>query len=323
MGKSDPKPKYFATPYNLKETLGWFKRNYFGVTRKNRGLVKPLPRSFTLNKNVISKYSLAFIGDIMDMNGKNLVIGQALKGFIQECDYLVGNFEATLTDAKGAYMAQRHQSQILDALADLFNPQHSFLSLANNHAGDFGRKIFTESIKEIKSRGFSIFGITEQPYLDIQEDIRIIGGTMWSNQKCNYVAKFDEVDQHLKTDAFNILYPHWSYELELYPRPKTVEIGQKMIKKFDAIIGHHSHCPQPISSFYDGINKLISYGLGDFCIWEKLDHYLYGIVLKIDVGPNQDGIWQLGRISWNYVKSTPQSENAWITEIADEFPLLN
>ncbi|MHA1673428.1 MAG: CapA family protein [Promethearchaeota archaeon] len=320
---SDPKLKYIATPYNLKETLGWFRRNFFGVCRKNRDLVKTLPRNFVLNKNVNPKYSLAFIGDIMDMNGKNLFISRALKDFIQECDYLIGNFEATITKAKGAFMAQRHISQILDALADLFDPQRSFLSLANNHAGDFGRKLFTDSINEIKARGFSIFGITEQPYIDIQEDIRIIGGTMWSNQKCNYVVKFDEVDQYLKTNAFNILYPHWSYELELYPRPKTVEIGQNMIKKFDAIVGHHSHCPQPISTtFNDGINKLIAYGLGDFCIWEKLKHYLYGLVLKIEIGPNQGGIWQIGKISWNYVNSAPQSENAWLTDITLDFPYL-
>ncbi len=320
--ETDPKPKYFASPYNFKETLGWFRRNFFGVTRKNKDIVTPIPKNFTLNENVTPKYSIAFIGDIMDMNGMNLVIGQALKDFIHECDYLIGNFEATLTNAKGAYMAQRHRSQILDALADLFDPTRTFLSLANNHAGDFGRKIFTDSINEIKARGFSIFGITEQPYIDLQENIRIIAGTMWSNQKCDYVVKFDDVDQYLKTDAFNILYPHWSYELELYPRPKTVEIGNQLIKKFDAIVGHHSHCPQPISTSNDGINKLIAYGLGDFCIWEKLQHYLYGIVLKIDIGPNQEGIWQLGKISWNYVKSAPQSENTWLTDITDDFPYL-
>jgi len=32
-------------------------------------------------------------------------------------------------------------------------------------------------------------------------------------------------------------------------------------------------------------SKLIAYGLGDFCIWEELKDYLYGMVIKVDIGP--------------------------------------
>ena len=145
---------------------------------------------------------------------------------------------------------------------------------------------------------------------------------MWSNQKCNYVMKFEETNQFIKPDLFNILYPHWSYELELNPRPKIVDIGNETIKKFDAIIGHHSHCPQPISVFNNDVNKLIAYGLGDFCIWEKLKHYLYGIVLKVEIGQNDDGVWQIGNINWKYTNCNPKSENVWITDITENYPYI-
>ncbi len=318
----EPKLKYIASPYNLKETLGWFKRNYFGVSKKNKNIVKNIPNSHVLNENITPKYKIAFIGDIMDMIGKDLIIGQTLKDFVKECDYCVGNFEATLTDEKGAFMAQRHVSQVLEALSTLFEPNRFFLSLANNHAGDFGRKIFTKSMNEIKSHGFKVFGVKDNPFIDIQDDIRIIGGTMWSNQKCNYIVKFEETDQYINPNLFNILYPHWSYELELNPRPKIVKIGNETITKFDAIIGHHSHCPQPISVFNNDVNKLIAYGLGDFCIWEKLKHYLYGIVLKVEIGQNNDGIWQIGKINWNYTNCNPKSENIWITDITENYPYI-
>ena len=324
MAEKDPKLRYIASPYNLKETLGWFKRNYLGVSKKNRNIVKSIPNHHILNDKIAPKYSIAFIGDIMDMNKKNLVIGDKLKEFIKDCDYCVGNFEATITEEKGAFMAQHHISQILDALSILFKPERTFLSLANNHAGDFGREIFTKSINEIKSHGFKIFGVKDNPFVDINNEIRIIGGTMWSNQKCNYIVKFEETSQYINPDFFNILYPHWSYELELFPRPKIVKIGNDLINKFDAIIGHHSHCPQPLTSVRDNnynINKLVGYGLGDFCIWEKLEHYFYGIVLKIEIGENENGLRQIGEINWEYTKCTPKSENEWVTEIIENFAL--
>ena len=46
----------------------------------------------------------------------------------------------------------------------------------------------------------------------------------------------------------NIFYPHWGYDLELYPRTSTIKKGRELLTYFDAIIGHHTHAPQPITS---------------------------------------------------------------------------
>jgi hypothetical protein len=126
----------------------------------------------------------------------------------------------------------------------------------------------------------------------------------------------------LNEDSFNILFPHWGYELELYPRIETVNHGNIMLNKFDAVIGHHSHCPQPISfSAIDNFNKLIAYSLGDFCFGsesKKLRVMKYGIVINLEIGTDSDGKWIIGKVEWNFVKSKSLSKKKTIVKIVDK-----
>ncbi|MDM8554686.1 CapA family protein [Desulfococcaceae bacterium HSG7] len=309
------------SPYNLKEILGCFIRNSFGLSYKNKGIVKYSPQSFCVNENTIPKFRIAFIGDIMDMAGKNETVSKNIKLFVQNCDYLVGNFEASITAEKKTYgLAQRHSPQIMDALANFFAPDKTFLSLANNHAGDFGYKIFSESVAKLESRGFQIIGVTEKPFAEIGSDIRIVAGTAISNYDCDYIVKMEDAVKHYAPDKFNVLYPHWGYDLELFPRPATVTLAKKIITDFDAIIGHHAHNPQPVT--VTNSNKLIAYGLGDFCIWEELKHYLYGMIIKLDIGPNSSGKWQIGQVEWRFTTCREKNSTDWETKIVDTFPYL-
>jgi len=212
------------SPFNIKETLGYFIRNSFGPSYKNKGIVKCNPQSFCLNENIVPKYRIAFIGDIMDMAGKNARVSKNFKQFVQDCDYLVGNFEATITDADNRRyaLAQKHSTQIMESLADLFAPDKTFLNLANNHAGDFGYKIFSESTAKLESKGFQIFGTTDKPFAEISSDIRIVAGTTISNRDCDYIVKLEDAFTYYTPDKCNVLYPHWGYDLELFPRAATV-----------------------------------------------------------------------------------------------------
>ncbi len=316
------------SPYNLWETFGYFKRNYLGPVSKNRALVEYAPTSFELNPGIKPSVRIGFIGDIMDMAGRDLCMGDAVKAFFRGCDFLVGNFEATITTAKGAIMAQRHKPQILDALADLFDPEKTFLGMANNHSGDFGYKIWSESKRQVEDRGFRVFGTTETPFIDFGDNIRVTGCTWWTNQPCDYIVLSDSVTEYIDSDRFNILYPHWGYELELFPRPVTVKAGRQWLQQFNAVIGHHSHIPQPISIAAGGnqtgeANQLVAYGLGDFCIWEKIAHYLFGQVLKIEVGVAENGNHQIGQVDWQYTTCRQKSDSLWETNITDRFSYLN
>ena len=37
----------------------------------------------------------------------------------------------------------------------------------------------------IEKAGFPLFGMKESPFIDIHENVRIVAGTIWSNQKAD------------------------------------------------------------------------------------------------------------------------------------------
>jgi hypothetical protein len=55
-------------------------------------------------------YRLSFIGDIMDLGHKYLEVSPAVKDFIKDSDFLIGNLEATINGLK-------------KKLADLIGPE--------------------------------------------------------------------------------------------------------------------------------------------------------------------------------------------------------
>ncbi|MFW9971057.1 MAG: CapA family protein, partial [Candidatus Odinarchaeota archaeon] len=308
-----------GSPYSLKENIGWFKRYVCGPSMNNHGNVQYISKSSVLNK-ITPKYTISFIGDIMDLNLRNLRISESVKKFVKGSDFLIGNFEAILTSDKKLINGKRHKPQIMRALENLFNPRKTFLSTANNHSGDYGEKSFQDSVKYLEKKGFNIFGTKKTPFLDLTHNLRVIGSTKWSNCHCDYLTKLEDATRYLKEDSFNLLFPHWGYEMELYPRTGTIGQGMKLLKKFDAIIGHHSHCPQPVSYIPIGShNKLIAYSLGDFCDGKKFEMHRYGIIIKIEIGTDVNGKWQVGKCAWNFLKTHSLSETEFIVEIVENF----
>jgi len=306
------------SPYPLKECMTWLKRFIVGPAIKNKGNINYISKSYLLN-NITPKYTISFIGDIMDMSSRDLIIDKSVKNFVRGSDFLIGNFEATLTSEK-AFAKKRHKPQIMDALETLFQSKKTYLSTANNHSGDYGQPWFSNSIDQLKERGFNVFGNKETPFQDITNDLRVIGSTQWSNRPCNYLIKFEDSEQFLKEDSFNLLFPHWGYEMELYPRIKTINHGRNLLHEFDALIGHHSHCPQPVSFFsVDNVNKLIAYSLGNFCIGIENKMHKYGIVVKIKIGRNSEGKWLIGKVDWTFIGSRSLSEQEYTVEIVDYY----
>ncbi|RPI97991.1 MAG: hypothetical protein EHM32_00380, partial [Spirochaetales bacterium] len=218
------------------------------------------------------------------------------------CDYLIGDFEGTITGKKSARWPiafdQRHDAAIIGDLAAIFRPERTYLSVSNNHAGDFGEELFS-SVGILKSAGFNVFGWDEAPFADIGSDLRVAAGTMWSNREFAHTLKLDRAKDHVKPGAFNLLYPHMGYELELYPRPEVTALAGEMAGAFDAVIASHPHCPQPVTSYgAGGLNRPIAYSLGDFCCALKLRTMQYGLVIKLEVGRNPSGRWAVGKAEW-------------------------
>ncbi|MFX1570494.1 MAG: CapA family protein [Promethearchaeota archaeon] len=315
--------KAITTPYTISETIRRIKRTIFGPYKKSDEHVNYIPKSYKLN-DIIPKYTVSFIGDIMALGSKQLIIEQSVKQFIKGSDFFIGNFEGTITSKK-KLQNKRHKPMIMDSLENLFPPKNTFLSVANNHSGDFGLASFLSSIEQLKQRGFNVFGTNENPFIDISDKIRVVGTTQWSNRPCNYLVELEHSNRYIKKNSFNILFPHWGYELELYPRIETVNHGRIILDKFDALIGHHSHCPQPVSSLLlnNNTNKLIAYSLGDFCLGsesKKRESMQYGIVIKAEIGINPEGKWLVGKVKWEFLKSSSLSKKKTVVKIVDIEP---
>ncbi len=312
-----------ASPYNVTESIYWLAKNVSGTIRNNSGIVENIPNSCILNRNVRSRYKLGFVGDILPAKNRSVNISPGVKEFFSDSDYLIGNFEGTITGSrKNALILLsdlRHNKKNIETLIDLFPPERTYLSVSNNHAGDFGKEEFLKSVKVLESRNFNVFGWNERPYFDINDDIRIVSGTMWSNRDRDYVFMLKDAEHQMRPGAFNFLYPHFGYEFELYPRPEIVALARHLIRKFGAIIGHHSHCPQPVSAeSVNGINKVVAYSLGDFSGALTTKKYQYGIVLKVELGQNGSGEWLLGKVEWHLTRCRSLPNGDFIVSLSDE-----
>lgn len=299
---------HIAESYRFRDTVGWIWRTVWGVRKTNPFGIKPLPQQSSLNA-IRPRIMVGFVGDIMDMHQKTLHISYEVQEFIRPCDFLFGNFEATITTTrKPGLLAQVHDPSILDSLALLFPPDRTFLSLANNHAGDFPSAIFQESLTTIRQSGFHVFGLSQKPFVDLTENIHVVAASMWSNQPCPDILPFASFCQYREPATFNIAFPHWGYELELFPRAIIVQTGEQLLQKYDALVGHHSHVPQPLTAFnYLDTVKLLAFSLGDFCTGLKIKKYQYGIVCKVEIGPGEDGLWRMGAVEWHYTKVSPDT----------------
>lgn len=301
---------FTAKPYPPREACGLIWRNLAGADRRNPAGLRFGPRHLALNP-IHPALTLGFGGDVMSMFDRPLRFAPGVVGFFGDCDHVLLNFEGVITDQRQVSPDQKHTRPILDALAQLAPRQRLVLSLANNHTGDFGEAACRACLDLLRSEGFASFGLRETPFLDLGPHLRLVTGTRWSNREGAHLAWLDEPQRHARAGALNVLYPHWGYELELFPRRDLVAQMGRWLDVFDAVVGHHSHTPQPMAIEHaGGVARLAAYSLGDLCFgmaWRRLPtfkYYAYGIVARATAGPlvRDPGRWALGEVTWSFVE---------------------
>ncbi len=301
--------KGLANPYNAWETIGLLWRNLVRPSRRNPCRIRFMPQDSRLNL-IEPRYSLGFAGDILMMFNRPLHFDASVQAFFAGCTHIIGNMEGVITDLPKEGPDQKHTPDIMDTLARLAPPERFYLSMANNHTGDFGEVACRQSAARFKEFGFHVFGLDQSPWIDLNEQIRIVTGTQWTNRKANYLARLEEPTRHLRDGAMNILFPHWGYEMECYPRATQVAQMNQWLASFDAVVGHHSHLPQPVTALDTAHGRrLAAYSLGDFCFGVAykhvpvLKHFPYGLMLKASVGPRLDAPhqWAIGDVQWRFI----------------------
>lgn len=323
-----PVEKIFGiqSPYNWVESLGWNKRDKSGADAIHGVRVPYLPKDCLVNDGVLEEVTLGFVGDILDTKGLPAKTTPEVTAFFEDCDAIICNFESTITNLPGHKTATRHIRGIIDTLLSAFPPSKTYLSIANNHAGDFPLAVFRESIHLLEQNGYTVFGDTDRPFVDIVGPTRIITGTDWSNASNEHVAMLEKGPTCAlrKPDAYNVLFPHWGYELELYPRKSMLRKSAEWSDGFQAIMAHHGHTPRAIYALdrtADQPRVLIADSLGDFTCGIVARWYNFGMLAKIGLGRDAKGRRAVGRLRWEFSQTLPQNGVVEVS-VVPNFPLL-
>jgi len=287
--------KTFRTPnFTRREFADIVWRRFAGHSKRNKKNVEHIcPKKEVFSKN--KAINFGFTGDVMPID-KEFKISSELKKFTKNMDYVIINLEGIITKKRRMW-AEAHDESIIENIKKEFPKSEIVIYCANNHSGDFGREEFNKSIA-ILEKHFKVFGTEEKPSIQIG-NVNLCAVTFWSNQENSFTFEVSrdekeaikKINKQLKKDCFNILLPHWGDEMHLYPNKSQVAMADKLLEKWDSIVGNHPHCPQPVSvKKVKGKDKIVAYSLGDFCF--KLNWKLFekGAIVKLGISTGKSPV---------------------------------
>jgi len=306
-----------------------------------------------------STITVAAVGDIMmgtdyplpklpKKDGRFLF--EEAKGFLRKADIVFGNLEGPLydgdspakkvKDVREAYFFRTPPGYV----KNLVDAGFSVVSLANNHAGDFGDKGMSSTKKALAAAGIK-YSSKAGEVAEFEINGLRIGLVALSfgppPRSIVYPEKaLEEIDLLSKKYDLLILSIHGGKEggtalrtedqFEYFldePRGNLVQFAHAAIDRgADLILAHGPHVPRALEIYQD---RLIAYSLGNFCTYRgmSLDQEKgYAPLLWVELG--RDGEFVKGKI-FSFIQVPPgapkrdEKERAWtlIKKLSEEdFP---
>jgi poly-gamma-glutamate synthesis protein (capsule biosynthesis protein) len=256
--------------------------------------------------------TLAFVGDIMMDRGVRSVTNIHGGGeydyitkyldFLNDYDIVFGNLEGPASDLgydlNGKY-SFRMAPKVIESLKKV---NFSVLSVANNHAGDWGRDAFMDTVNRLKIDGVKVVGgginyhdAERVSVVEVNDyTVGFVGfsdiGPDWLEAGVNtpgiLLARssyHDEVISRASEEVdFLVVSYHFGEEYQSEANSRQRFLAKKAIEKgADAVIGHHPHVVQPIEIYKKGI---IAYSLGNFIFDQNFStETMEGMLLVIDI----------------------------------------
>ncbi len=215
-------------------------------------------------------------------------VGPALKA----ADLAFGNFEGTIArDARPLPGGTRFVSRV-QAIDGFRYAGIDFLSLANNHTGDYGAGTLDETARLLRGAGIAVAGAgtdlaaAREPAIiersgvrfafvtfnaiigtaGAQEDapgaVRIRMAPWFPFSSSDLAAVVDDVKRARSRADVVIVFPHWGQEYVAKPNADQIRVGRALIDAgADMVIATHPHWVQG-AEIYKG--HLIAYSLGNF-----------------------------------------------------------
>ncbi|MCR5025507.1 MAG: CapA family protein [Lachnospiraceae bacterium] len=243
----------------------------------------------------------------------------------KEESHVILNLEGPVTDGSGRKIWKRgaHLKQEGACMEALKILGVKGVTLSNNHMMDYGAKGLFDTISALEKAGILHTGagadlnsaLKPMIFRDDKETIAIFNFG-WNAEETVYAGYFragcaprkkalilSTLDKYVKENPEHsiVVLMHWGFEHNLYPQPFDTELAHKIcgIENVCAVIGHHSHCPQPYE-IYNG--KPIFYSLGNFYFGSKRNIFSkrkfksipedmgnYGIAVKLDTATGKTG----------------------------------
>jgi poly-gamma-glutamate capsule biosynthesis protein CapA/YwtB (metallophosphatase superfamily) len=259
-------------------------------------------------------FTLGFVGDIMldraiekvivkNGNGDYSFPFEFVKDKLNKYDILFGNLEGPISNKGkdlGSIFSFRMDTKTTDALT---GAGFDILSVANNHAGDWGKEAMTDTYSwldkaKIKYSGgglseeqayapkilelgglkiayisFSEFG---SGYLEATPDNP--GIAIISDEKLRESINIAKKESDIIIVSF-----HYGDEYKSEPNLYQKTVSKKAIDYgADLVVGHHPHVPEPVVKYKNGY---IAYSLGNFIFDQNLpeDGSDIGLILEATI----------------------------------------
>lgn len=218
-----------------------------------------------------------FVGDIMldrvvamhanAVGDEQLFAG--VRGLFGDANAVVGNLEGTITSMPSVSQASTTILRFTFAprMADVLRAAGmSAVSVANNHAYDFGVSGYEETLANLERAGIAAFG---SPLNDknISTTLLVYG------RKICLIGYMQLYDPNMKSvlDTLAAIRPscdrlvvfaHWGVEYQHEPTDAQREAAHALVDAgVDVVIGAHPHVVEPVEIYH---NRAIFYSLGNF-----------------------------------------------------------
>lgn len=234
--------------------------------------------------------SLHFVGDVMLDRGVREKIDEygvdypwrEVERYLSGSDYRIANLEGTVSERESLYT---HEPPFIFTFAPAFveaiKPFIDVVSLANNHADDYGTTGELETRERLDVLDISWFGgatSSEDVYRIDKEGIAmsLVGYHQFG-------ASLEELERVIQSEAaadrFVIVFPHWGEEYIQAPQAGQRDRAHRMIAAgADLIIGAHPHVVQGIEMI-DGVP--VVYSLGNFIFDQEFGETTKGLTVGV------------------------------------------
>jgi poly-gamma-glutamate synthesis protein (capsule biosynthesis protein) len=232
-----------------------------------------------------------------------------ISSITREADVTFGNLEAVLSEngrSDKVFLTNPLRGSPT-AVKGLVDAGFDVLSLANNHAMQYGEEGLSETIDLLSSNGIKAIGIKGEdghgrPKLfekaGLQVGFLAYCETQQYNLDCQRVMLMDlsvmrdDIESLRNKVDVVVVSLHWGDEFIDRPSPAQIKLGHTLINMgTNVVLGHHPHVLQGIEEYNGGI---IAYSLGSLVVdlWQRrvresviLDLKLYSGKIEMDLIP--------------------------------------